>query len=149
MKGKTKILLAALALTTLCLTLIGMHEYKRVNKSLNDSKEDFRTNTTDLLTEFEQHETRAQSLYVGKIIAITGKIKTLEKDEKGYFTIVLAPDASNSSIRCSMDTIESQNLANLLPSTNISIKGFVLGYNADVTGILGSDILLNRCILLK
>jgi hypothetical protein len=130
------------------LDFYGVHEYFRPNKDMSTLKEVFRVSATVMVHEFEKSDSAAGKKYIGKIIVVTGKIKELEKDEKGYCTLVLGEEGIMSSVRCSVDTLYTKEVAEIRKGNNVSVKGILTGYNADSTGLLGSDVQLSRCIFL-
>jgi hypothetical protein len=102
-------------------------------------------NAAALITAFETNETHANTKYLDKVIAVNGKIKTVEKDEKGFYSIILGDTGSMSSVRCSMDSTHQQGAAKLTPGVFVTVKGACTGFNAD--DLLGSDVILNRCVV--
>jgi len=143
---KTKITwLMIVAVAVIALSFYGGHEYFRANADIMDLNESFHTDAVGLLNEFVSNDTLATKKYLGRIIVVKGKLNDLEKDEKGYYTLVLGEDGIMSSIRCSMDANHNQEASTLKKGMFISVKGELTGYNADGTGLLGSDVVLNRC----
>lgn len=112
-------------------------------KNLEDVKADITVKAIDLITAFEKDTAAANKQYLGKIVAVTGNIKSIEK-ESG--TIVLGEAASMSSVRCSLDSNNVKKLQGLNIASQINIKGACTGFNPDELG-LGSDVVLNRCVI--
>jgi hypothetical protein len=54
-----------------------------------------------------------------------------------------------SAVRCAMDTLFTNELMTLKKDQTITIKGMFTGFQKDDTGLLGSDIILNRCVIEK
>lgn len=80
---------------------------------------------------------------------MTGNVKAIEKDEKGYYTIVLGDSQSLSSVRCSMDTTHNQDAAHLTNGSSATVRGSCNGFNKDESGLLGSDVILNYCVIIS
>jgi hypothetical protein len=149
MKNKIKIW-AMIAFAMIGLGFYGVHEYFRPNKDISELKETARVSGIGLIHEFETSDTITSRKYIGKIIIVQGKLKTIEKDEKGYCTLVLGDDgAMMSSVRCDIDTLHNKEVSLLKEGNPINIKGIVTGYYADATGLLGSDVQLSRCMVLN
>ena len=75
------------------------------------------------------------------------RVKSVEKESA---TISLGNAEGNSSVRCSIDSAFVKDIATLNPGNTITIKGNCTGYMPDETGMgLGSDVVLNRCVLEK
>lgn len=124
----------------------GYSEFNRKNKNLHDVEAVVHLKSADIITQFASDEKKAMTAYSGKAIAISGTVKTIDKDEKGFYTIVLGNNESMSSVRCSIDSTESLQAATIQGNATISIKGMCTGYNADEMG-LGADVILNRCVI--
>lgn len=115
--------------------------------SLTEVEAHASVNATDLISAFEKDSAAANKAYLGKILEVTGNIKSIEK-ESG--TISLGDTISNSSVRCSMDSAFVKEIETLNSGSSITIKGNCTGYMPDETGLgLGADVVLNRCVFDK
>src|SRR5687768_2360240 len=123
-------------------------EYSRTNRDLKKVTPDFVLTATQLISEFEASDSIAGDKYSGKIIELSGNVKTVEKDEKGFYTVVLGDSSQLSSVRCSLDTTHNPDAAGLRPGSSAIMRGACAGFNKDELG-LGSDVLLNRCAVIK
>jgi hypothetical protein len=103
-------------------------------------------NSPDLIAAFEKDTAAAGRKFLGKIIEVSGHIKSVEKEDNAA-TVILGEAGSMSSVRCSMDTGYVKEVTGLNPGNKITVKGACTGFNADEMG-LGSDVVLNRCILI-
>lgn len=123
-------------------------EYNRKNVEISETKAAFTLTEMHLIHEFTQNQSAGNKKYLGKILELTGNIKKIDTAQNGHHTIILGADSTMNSVRCSIDSnyhIESQQL---IVGSPIVIKGICTGYNADELG-LGSDIILNRSIVIK
>ena len=115
--------------------------------SLTEVKADATVSATDLIAAFEKDSASANKQYLGKILEVSGNIKSVEKESA---TVSLGNTEGNSSVRCSLDSAFVKDIASLNPGSAITIKGNCTGYMPDETGLgLGSDVILNRCVLEK
>lgn len=144
MKRKN-ILFSIMTLAVIIGGLYGYKEYTRKVKDLSNVKEHVQLSANELITAFEKNEVEANALYLDKIIAVKGNIKAVEKNDKGYYSVILGDEMSMSSIRCSMDTAYGRDISKLKTGTFITIKGACTGFNADE--LVGSDVILNRCVV--
>ena len=124
----------------------GLKEYFRKNQDLANVSAKITTDVPSLIAAFEKDSSAANKTYLGKIIAVTGSVKSVEKDEGA--TIVLNNAGNMSSVRCSMDTTHLADIASVKEGQAVKIKGVCTGYTADEMG-LGADVILNRCVLEK
>jgi len=148
MRKKTVIILVIL-FVIVAAAMYGWNEYHRTNASLVNRKADYEVNAGELISEFEKSDTTSEKKYLGKLVQVDGTIKQVEKDESNDFTVVLGESTSMSGIRCSMDTSFRSEAATLKTGDHIMIKGMFTGYQKDETGLLGSDIILNRAVITK
>ena len=113
-------------------------------KSLTEVKAEAAVTATDLLAAFAKDSAAANKQYLGKILAITGNVKSVETEGHAA-TVILGKDGDLSSVRCSMDSAFAQQAASLAKGTAVTVKGNCTGYMADE--LIGSDVILNRCVL--
>ena len=115
--------------------------------SLTEVEADATVSATDLIAAFEKDSASANKQYLGKILEVSGNVKSIEKESS---TVALGNIEGNSSVRCSLDSAFVKDIASLNPGSTITIKGNCTGFMPDETGLgLGSDVILNRCVLEK
>lgn len=144
---KKKIILSIIVFAIMGGGWYAYKEYTRKVKDLSNVKAAVQLNATELISAFEMDEVKSNDLYLDKIIAVKGMVKAVEKNDKGYYAVILGNESSMSSVRCSMDSVHQQAVADLVKGTVITMKGACTGFNADE--LLGSDVILNRCVLDK
>lgn len=144
MKGKQKILLACTMIFGAAVWW-GYKEYNRKNDDLAFAKSDLQVTSADLIRSFQADEKSANQKFLDKIVSVTGKVKDIDKDEKGYYTLVLGEENTMSSVRCSMDTTHGQDITLIRTGNQITIRGACTGFNSDE--LLGSDVILNRGVV--
>ncbi|MBC7829844.1 MAG: hypothetical protein H7122_19015 [Chitinophagaceae bacterium] len=144
MSGKSNILIAAL-LVVAAGSIYIYKEYNRTNINVAGEPSAFNISAIALIQVFTDNDSAASRKFVGKIISVTGLIKNLDKDERGFYTVSLGDSSSLSSVRCSVDSTYTANAALVKPGMTIKIKGNCTGYNKDE--LLGLDVIVNRCII--
>jgi hypothetical protein len=145
--NRKKTILFSITLLIFVGGLLGYREYFRPNADIATMKPAFQVNSNGMIDEFSKNDIMATKKYLGKIVSIDGTVTKVEKDEKGYYTIVLGMQGNSSSIRCAVDTLHVAPMASLKEGQAVTVKGIFTGYNKDETGLLGSDIQLNRSAL--
>lgn len=126
-------------------TAAGIYIYKEYNRHHADTanlKAAYSVSATDLIKEFEGNEQASNKKYGDKVVRVEGVVKEVVKDEKGFYFLALGDTASMSSVRCSIDSVHSNEAALVKQGTVIAIKGICSGFKADE--MLGSDVMLVR-----
>ena len=144
---KKRIIIVAIAILILGGGWYGYKEYSRKVPDLSRVKAEMKMNTRELITAFEKNEAAANTEFLDKIIEVEGTINSVEKDEKGFYTVILGNDGSMSSVRCSMNAEHQEDVVKLSVGSVATIRGACTGFNANE--LLGSDVVLNRCVIAK
>ncbi|HEY6976590.1 MAG TPA: hypothetical protein VH396_09870 [Chitinophagaceae bacterium] len=144
---KKRNILIAIAFITTCAAVYGFIEYNRVAKDLIYVKAKFTVSAEAIMESFAKDELKANKQYLGRVVAVSGNIRAIEATDKNNSILVLGDETSLSSVRCSLDSTHMNVLQNLHTGEKVTVKGIITGYNADETGLLGSDIQMNRCII--
>jgi hypothetical protein len=142
---KKKIIIMALAIAIISGGWYGYSEYTRKVKDLKHVKAHVRIGATGLVAAFEKDEVAANTLYLDRIMAVKGIVKAVEKNDQGHYTVILGDEGNMSSVRCSMDSVHQDEVESFSAGASVTIKGACTGFNAD--DLLGSDVILNRCVV--
>ncbi len=140
-------ILALLFITAIAGTYI-YREYNRRNPSVTEENTAFSVNATELITVFSKDSATANKKYLGKIIEVSGFVKSVDKDAAGGYTISLGDSVVMSSVRCSMSADTAFLSSKTITGTSIILKGVCTGFMADDMG-LGADVILNRSVIKK
>jgi hypothetical protein len=140
---KRTIILVILAIV-IVLGFYGYREFTRKNRDLTNVAPEETIAAPELIQAFETDSAGANKKYLGKIIAVTGVAKSIERDEAAA-TIVLGQPGTMSAVRCSMDTAHLDQATALREGQSLTVKGVCTGFNQDE--LLGSDVVLNRCVI--
>ena len=147
MTGK-KIAWIILLIVVLAAVVYGYKEYTRTNKQLINERADYIISADSLIREYETNDSLAAAIYNGRIIEVSGAVKSVEKDNSGFYTIILGDPDGLSAVRCSIDTGQATKAAEINSGSSVIIRGVCTGYNKDEMG-LGSDVILNRCAIIN
>ncbi|HVT87001.1 MAG TPA: hypothetical protein VHD35_17490 [Chitinophagaceae bacterium] len=126
----------------------GLKEYNRTNIDIAHVKADVKISASNLIHEYETNDSLANQKYLGKIIEVDGAIKKLDSDRSGGYVVVLGDTTGLSSVRCAMDSTHNRDAAVLKAGSSAILRGHCSGFNKDDMG-LGSDVILDRCALIK
>lgn len=118
-------------------------EYYRPHVNMVDVAAAYDQDAIALIREFESNEARANQKYLSQVLTVHGIIKAV--DSTSGWVISLGDPDTNTSVRCLMDSTFRATSQVVKPGLKIDIKGYCTGFNADE--LLGSDVLLDRCVL--
>jgi hypothetical protein len=145
MKTRTIIILSLLVVIAAA-GIYAYSEFTRKHPDMLDASSAFSIHAIKLVNEFEDDNSSAEKKYLGKIITVDGTLKEIN-DAGDNVTLVLGDTASMLSVRCAMDTGFSLNTQSIVKGNELTVKGNCTGFNQDE--LLGSDVVLNRCIIVK
>jgi len=146
--SKKRTIIAGIIAIIIIVALYGCYQYNRTVQGLNDISADYTVNATALINEFVTNDSTANKKYLNKILEVKGMIKKVEENS-GTGIVVLGDTTDMSGVRCILDSTTSATAGSLKRGAVITIKGAITGFNKDETGLLGSDVELNRCVLSK
>jgi hypothetical protein len=144
--SKKRIIIGGIVVVILVVAAYAWYQYNRTVQGLHDVRADYSVNATALINEFVSNEDSANKKYQNRILAVKGMVKNIEPGE-GAGTIVLGDTSDMSGVRCVLDSTAHAKTASLQRGTLITIKGAITGFSKDETGLLGSDVQLNRCVI--
>ena len=147
--NQKKTIIVAVLLIAAAIGIYAWREFNRKNEDLADAKPKYSVEAVSLISEFNANDSAANARYLGQIVAVDGMVKQVEKDEEGKYTVVLGDTADMSSVRCALDSTHAGDATALQRGDAIKIKGAFTGFKKDDTGLLGSDVELNRGVIVK
>jgi tRNA_anti-like len=148
--NRKKIILYSVMFLFLIAAVVAWYVYKEYNRKPEDTallNPDYSLQARLLIKEFETNDSTAGKKYLDKIIQVDGLVKDIIIDEAGFNSVILGDTASMSSVRCSMDRLHNKEANRLKKGSHAVIKGICAGFNADE--LLGSDVILVRCVLVE
>ena len=139
MKPKQIIIIAGVIIGIVVVGLIFLKVFQPASRSVDKINPDFTLSSTTLVSEFENDEKMANSLYLDKIIEVSGTISNIS-DDGSVVVVTLKEPESLSGVLCSFDknfiSMEKMSLG-----TKVTIKGICTGYLLDVV--------LTKCALVE
>jgi len=150
---KTKILKYGLivAITGIAIgSLIVLYIFNAPHRDVQSAKVDFKLTANELVKEYLSDASLANDKYLqeegeSKILAVTGTVKSIDKNLENNYVILLQDEAL-SGVRCTF-TIESNDHAALIQEgQKVMIKGVIrsgASYDEDLE--LYEDVILDKC----
>lgn len=146
MRKRTWVILGC-GVVAVILAAYAYREFHRTNKSLTDVEADATVEAVTLVNEFLTNDSVAYNKYRNKILAVHGLIKSIDT-AAGDCTVVLGDTTElSSAVRCLVDSVFAATAVALKRGDHITLKGAITGFKKDETGLLGSDVELNRCVV--
>lgn len=141
---KRRIIIGLLLLGGIIGGIYAFNEYNRKNRPITELASAYTINAQHIIKEYGENDSVANEKFLGKIITVMGIVKSIDKQN---YTLILGDSSLSASVRCSMDSIGFADIGSLQVGSFTKIKGNCTGYNED--DLLGSDVILNPCIVVK
>ncbi len=138
MSGK-RILLLILGLGLIGVA-IGIALWNKPHENMANSKAKATVEATVLFNEYNNDENAANANYLGKTIAVTGKVKDVSKTEGGPAKITLET-GDEFAVICELDALSQHARTDFVAGETVTFKGKCDGLNLDVQ--------LSRCVEVK
>lgn len=145
MRRRTAILIG-IALLVAAAAIYAYREYSRKPVDIASASPDLQLNSAEVIAQLQKNDSASFRKMEGKILQITGNIKEVSGSDKNWL-ILLGEEGGMESVRCSMDSSANIGGAGLRVGEPVTIKGTCSGVDADE--LLGTDLLLNRCVIVK
>lgn len=139
-----KIILLVLIVIIAAAGFYAYREYNRTNKDLKNSKAEITTDAASLIAAFEKDSSSANKKYTDKLIAVSGSVKSIDKDGNPV-VIALGQSGEMSSVQCSMDSVYATEYKAIKEGDQLTLKGICTGGRTE--DLFGTDVILNRCVL--
>jgi hypothetical protein len=145
--SKKRMIIGGIVVVILMASIYAWYQFNRTVQGLADVSADYSVEASALINEFVSNEEAAQKKYLNKILSVKGTIKGIEPGSAG--TVVLGDTTDMNGVRCVLDSTANATTNSLQRGAVITIKGAITGFNKDETGLLGSDVQLNRCVIAR
>lgn len=128
--NKKKIIIAILIIGILG-AFVAYKIYNKPHVNVADSKSDMTLTADKIINDFSSDESKANTLYLEKIIEVSGEISELNVvKEKGIITLKTKDDFG--SVLCHLSDESTKKMSSLKEGQTISVKGICTGYLLDV-----------------
>lgn len=139
MKTYVKIALFFVSFIALSVILAALYMYNLKNTDMAKAKPDFIVTASALQKAFEDDETTASTMYINKILEVTGNIASVKPAENNVISISLLTESDLSSVICTFPAVEDPSKFRI--GDEIILRGECSGYLMDV--------LLNNCAVIQ
>lgn len=145
MYSKKKILLIIAAVIIAVTTITGYLLWNKPHKDVKDA-DAVKITAVDLYNIFITDSAKARSLYVDKVVLVSGEITQVSLNQQAQQIILIKTSVAGASINCTMEG----KTDGLKVGDNITIKGICSGYiGGDADMGLPGDVFLIRAYFSK
>jgi len=96
----------------------------------------------ELATAFDNHEGLSDSLYLYKVLSVSGVVNKIRKNRSGSYTVTLGDRTSTApAVSCILDSANNHRYLPLMVGDSLTIWGTCAGHL--------TDVLLVQCIIEK
>ncbi len=141
MKLKRKYIWLVVFILIIIAGAIAYHEYNRKPADLSDVKSQSNISADSLVMVFETDEQKANSLYLGKPIDITGLIAEINNQQDTLVNVTLGKKNDMHKVSCLINVNHINEIKSYKVGDKIMLRGICNGYLMDVE--------LNRCVVVK
>ena len=118
--------------------VVGLIIYNKPHKDIKSSAADLQIEASQLLSQFEENESNANTKYLDKLIEVSGSIRETSTDEDGNINVILESENPLSGVICQLDNLTEHKNTSFKPGEKVAFKGLC-------TGML-IDVVLVRCV---
>jgi hypothetical protein len=135
-----KRILIAIGIIALLGGIIGYQMYNKPHKDIASTESDLTIKATDLLHAFETDEAAANQEYNDKLVAVTGTVSDVSRED-GTIKVILDTGSPLSGVICQLDEFTDHSRTEFEVGETVTLKGMCTGYLMDVV--------LVRCVEVK
>lgn len=127
MKGKFRIILIIVAVVVVAGGTIGWMMWNKPRRNVEDEK-GIALTAAQLVKEFQENETSANTKYLDKAITVTGNVTEVKNNQDGKVTVMLSSDDAFTGVFCTL----KDAAATINAGSTVTIKGICSGMLSDV-----------------
>jgi len=120
---------------------VGFYVYNKPVADIDDVSHDIEITASALFDKFEVDEAAANSMYLDKVILVSGSISSITGIGTNEASVTLETGSPLFGVSCSIDSENISSINDLKVGDHVKIKGWC-------TGML-MDVVLNRCTIVE
>jgi hypothetical protein len=123
---------------------VAFYVYYKPHRNVESESPNIVVGSTELFHKYMDNEKLADSLYLNKIIEVTGEVGEIIKDQKGERVMILKEEEDIFGVVCTIDESDFDNktkAASIKVGDIVKVKGICSGFD--------SDVKLNKCVVVK
>jgi hypothetical protein len=119
-------------------SVIGLLIYYKPHRSVRNEEAAHKLSVSELVTAFSEDETQANSLYLGKVLEVQGRLKEVILNDSTLILLMGDP-AQMTGVSCYLQKDQKDQYRNLKRGELVKVKGICNG--------MLIDVVLDKCIL--
>ena len=139
MSNRLRYIILFVVIGLLAAVVVWKYTFRESETSVANQQADVEITVTQLVEAFETDENKSNSLYLDKVVVVSGTVETITEDSLGISVYLKDRDAM-VGVLCSFDR-RNIDMAEVSSGKKVHVKGICTGYLMDVV--------LNKCSLLQ
>lgn len=131
-------LLYGIALVVLLGGAVGYYLYNKPHQDMRRATPAFKLTAAQLFSEYDADEAAANEKYLGKVIEVSGEVRSVDRGEEGRIAVTLESGHPMFGVVCELDELSE-------PKRTEFAAGEQVTFRCVCTGKL-MDVVLNRCV---
>lgn len=99
---------------------------------VNKAKAALEINASNIYKSFSDDEVKANELYAGKVLEISGTLQAVDQDDAGNYKVTLDTEGQMGNVVCTLEENSPNAVKTLEIGNSIAVKGVCTGYLFDV-----------------
>ncbi|MEN0048334.1 MAG: hypothetical protein AAF806_14825 [Bacteroidota bacterium] len=99
---------------------------------VNKAKAALEINASNIYKSFSDDEMKANELYAGKVLKISGTLQAVDEDEQGNYKLTLDTEGQMGNVVCTLENHSPNSVKVLEIGHPVAVKGICTGYLFDV-----------------
>ena len=137
---KKNIVLYVIVAALLIMTAIFVMMYNKPHRSVKGVEAAFDLSVSELTEAFTNDESKADSMYTGKVIQVSGPLRKMIANDSTLI-LMMGDDKGPMGVSCYLEKSQIPKAENLAPGESITVKGICNG--------MLMDVILDNAILVK
>jgi len=150
-KNIFKLLLITAVIGILGAIIIGMYMFNMPHRDVQATKTDYTLTSTQLVDEYLANSVRANEKYLqeegeSKILAVSGKVLSINRDQKNQLVVLLKDPEAKAGVSCTFMETTNDHAKTLQIGQNVTIKGVIRsGASFDEDLDMYEDVIMEKC----
>lgn len=107
--------------------IVGVYQYNKPHRNIMKESAEFTLSADEIYNEFTSDFTKASTKYADKVVAFSGVIASVSKNQAGGYNILLK--GKQGVINCEVDPSANIDESQLKENSEIQLKGLFIGFD--------------------